>query len=130
VGVAGGYCCGNQHALVPFITTLKVRWFTMHPLIERSRSDISRICRKHHVRRLEVFGSAARGSDFDPQASDADFLVEFVPGTERGLDNYFGLKSALEALLQRGVDLVEPGAVRNPYLLAGINASRELVYAA
>jgi predicted nucleotidyltransferase len=36
----------------------------------------------------------------------------------------------LEQLLARGVDLVEPGAVRNPYVLAGINRHREPVYAA
>ena len=36
----------------------------------------------------------------------------------------------LEKLLGRGVDLVEPGAVRNPYVLASINRNREAVYAA
>lgn len=77
-----------------------------------------------------MFGSAARASDFDPATSDADFLVEFDPEAKRGLDNYFAFKAELEALLQRGVDLVEPGALRNPYLLAGINSARELVYAA
>jgi predicted nucleotidyltransferase len=102
----------------------------MHPLIEQKRSDISHICRQHLVRRLEVFGSAARGADFDPATSDADFLVEFVPGIKKGLDSYFGLKTALENLLQRQVDLVEPGALRNPYLLADINRAREVVYAA
>lgn len=102
----------------------------MHPLIEQKLSDISRICRQHHVRRLEVFGSAARVSDFDPHSSDADFLVEFAPDVETGLDAYFGLKSALETLLHRSVDLVEAGAVRNPYILASIDRAREVVYAA
>lgn len=40
------------------------------------------------------------------------------------------MKADLEALLQRSVDLVQPGALRNPYLLADVNRSRELVYAA
>lgn len=102
----------------------------MHALIEQKLSDISRICRQHHVRRLEVFGSAARATDFDPARSDADFLVEFAPDAQKGLQAYFGLKAALEAVLQRGVDLVEAGAVRNPYLLAAINSAREVVYAA
>jgi uncharacterized protein len=101
----------------------------MHSLIEQRRSEIARLCRQHHVQRLEVFGSAARGIDFDPATSDADFLVEFAPGARRGLDTYFGFKSALEALLQRDVDLVEPAAVRNPYLMADINRAREVVYA-
>jgi hypothetical protein len=102
----------------------------MHALIEQKLSDISSVCRQHHVRRLEVFGSAARGTDFDPARSDADFLVEFAPEAERRLQAYFGLKAALESVLQRGVDLVEAGAVRNPYVLAGIDSAREVVYAA
>lgn len=47
-----------------------------------------------------------------------------------GLAGYFTLKAELEALLGRSVDLVEPRSVRNPYVLAGINSARELVYAA
>jgi uncharacterized protein len=102
----------------------------MHPLIHHHRADISRLCQRYQIRRLEVFGSAARATDFDPVSSDADFLVEFAPEAPRNLESYFGLKADLEALLQRGVDLVEPATLRNPYLLAGINSARELVYAA
>ena len=47
-----------------------------------------------------------------------------------GLDVFFGAKADLEKLLGRGVDLVEPAAIRNPYVLASINKSRESVYAA
>jgi predicted nucleotidyltransferase len=57
-------------------------------------------------------------------------LVEFAPGVQPGLDAFFGAKADLEKLLGRGVDLVEPGAVRNPYVLASINRNREAVYAA
>lgn len=102
----------------------------MHPLIEQKRADIARICRQHHVRRLEVFGSAARGTDFDPASSDADFLVEFEPDATPFLGTFFGLKDALERVLNRRVDLVEPAAVRNPYVLASINRAREVVYGA
>jgi uncharacterized protein len=51
----------------------------MHSLIAAQRPAIASICRRYQVRRLEVFGSAARGADFDPERSDADFLVEFAP---------------------------------------------------
>jgi hypothetical protein len=103
----------------------------MHRLIEAKRPEIAALCRRFHVERLEVFGSAARGDDFDPGESDADFLVEFGP--DRGLpplEQFFGLAEALEDLLGRPVDLIEPQAVVNPFVLAGINRSRELVYAA
>ena len=103
----------------------------MHRVIDFNRTGIGQLCRRYGVRRLEVFGSAARGGDFDPAASDADFLVEFDPESALGpLERYFGLAEALEGLLGRRVDLVEAGAVRNPYVLAGINSAREGVYAA
>ncbi|MFO1262122.1 MAG: nucleotidyltransferase domain-containing protein [Rhodoferax sp.] len=102
----------------------------MHPDIAQHRSGISAICQRYRIARLDVFGSAARADDFDPASSDADFLVEFEPGVQPGLDSIFGAKVDLEALLGRGVDLVEPAAVRNPYVLASINHSREAVYAA
>jgi predicted nucleotidyltransferase len=101
----------------------------MLPLIESKRAEIAELCRRHHVRRLEVFGSAARAEDFDPARSDMDFLVEFDPAARVGLfDTYFPFKEALETLLGRPVDLVEDGAVENPYLRASIERSREPVY--
>ena len=65
----------------------------MHPSIEQKRSEISHRCLRYHVRRLEVIGSAARATDFDPAYSNADFLVEFAPSANRDLDLFFGLKS-------------------------------------
>ncbi|WP_428985560.1 nucleotidyltransferase family protein [Sphaerotilus microaerophilus] len=44
--------------------------------ITDGRDDIAAFCRRHHARRLELFGSATR-SDFDPACSDLDFLVSF-----------------------------------------------------
>ena len=102
----------------------------MHPAIAQHRSGISAICQRYRISRLDVFGSAARADDFNPASSDADFLVEFAPEAHVGLDEFFGAKTALEQLLGRSVDLVEPGAVRNPYVLASINRNRESVYAA
>ena len=99
--------------------------------IELHLEELRGLCRRFYVRRLDVFGSAAR-SDFDPERSDVDFMVEFDRGHPDALSfgTYFGLKEALEALLNRPVDLVEPGAVRNPYLKANIEGSREPVFEA
>jgi predicted nucleotidyltransferase len=102
----------------------------MHPAIAQHRAGISAICQRYRIRRLEVFGSAARADDFDPVHSDADFLVEFAADAHPDLRTFFGAKAALEQLLGRGVDLVETAAVRNPYVLASINRHREPVYAA
>lgn len=76
----------------------------MHPAIAQHLSGISAICQRYGIRRLEVFGSAARADDFDPEQSDADFLVEFAPGVQPGPDTFFGAKAALEVLLGRSVE--------------------------
>ena len=103
----------------------------MHADIEIRREALGALCRRFGVMRLEIFGSAARGDDFDPVRSDADFLVEFLPGGDLSpLGQFFGLARALESLLGRPVDLVERGAVRNSFVLATINRTREVVYAA
>ncbi len=49
----------------------------MHAAISDKKDELAELCRRYGVARLEVFGSAARGTDFDPQSSDADLLVEF-----------------------------------------------------
>ncbi|MBL8200162.1 MAG: nucleotidyltransferase domain-containing protein [Chromatiales bacterium] len=102
----------------------------MQPFIERKRSEVEAVCRRRAVRRLELFGSAVR-DDFDPVASDLDFLVEFdAASTLPALEQYFGLKEELEALFGRPVDLIMPRAVRNPYVQAEIERDRRLLYAA
>jgi uncharacterized protein len=78
------------------------------------------------VRRLELFGSGAR-DDFTP-ASDLDFLVEF--SGSHSVTDYLGLREDLKLLFGREVDLVMPGAVRNPCIRATIERDRQLLYAA
>jgi hypothetical protein len=103
----------------------------MHPNLAQHLPAVRELCRRFGVARLEVFGSVARAVDFDPDHSDADFLVEFGPPADLApLGQFFGLADALRLVLDRPVDLIEAGAVRNPYLLAEINRARELVYAA
>lgn len=76
-----------------------------------ARADLAALCRRLGVSRLEVFGSAARGDDFDPARSDIDFLVSFVPAARNDLAAFNDLRQALEALFARPVDLVEREAV-------------------
>ena len=102
----------------------------MHAAISDKKDELAELCRRYGVARLEVFGSAARGTDFDPQSSDADFLVEFRLDDGRApLRQYLDFAEALRQTLGLPVDLVESGAVRNPYLRVAIDRSRELVYA-
>lgn len=102
----------------------------MPSFIEPYRPQIIALCRRFNVHRLEVFGSALR-ADFDPASSDVDFLVEFDanPGVN-AFEAYFDLRRELSELLGRPVDLVMPSAIRNSYVKASIDASKESVYAA
>ena len=102
----------------------------MHPLVEKNRPELERLCERYHVRRFELFGSAA-GQAFDQDASDLDFLVEFEDLEPVAYaDVYFGLLEDLSSLFQRPVDLVVLSAIKNPYFLRGIEQSRTLLYAA
>lgn len=101
----------------------------MHPLIEGKLPELRELCRRHHVARLALFGSAT-GEHFDPERSDLDFLVEFSPeATAPWAGDYQGLKADLEVLFGRPVDLVEDGAIRNPYFQRALAATRTVVYA-
>lgn len=83
------------------------------------------VCRRFHVRRLDLFGSAATGRDFDPARSDLDILVSFEPLPPADYaDAYFGLREALEALAGRPVDLVTEAALENPYLRRRVESER------
>src|SRR5271166_6792073 len=83
----------------------------MEAAIDQKRDALAAICRRYGVVRLEVFGSAARGGDFEPNRSDADFLVTFKPAARNDLAAFADLKEALERLLGRPVDLIEREAV-------------------
>ena len=63
-------------------------------------------CRRHHIRRLALFGSVLR-DDFSPE-SDVDVLVEFEPGQVPGLA-FFSMEEELSTILGRKVDLNTPG---------------------
>jgi predicted nucleotidyltransferase len=91
---------------------------------------IADACRRHHVARLDAFGSVLR-SDYRPGESDIDLLVEFQPLDPASLYKaYFALLNDLRIGLASRVDLVMADAVRNPYVKQTIEASRQQIYAA
>ncbi len=76
-----------------------------HAKVEISRDKIADFCRRHHIRRLAIFGSALR-DDFRPD-SDLDILVEFQSGHVPGLA-FFAMEAELSRLVGRKVDLNTP----------------------
>ena len=102
----------------------------MLQLIEKHRVELEGLCRRHHVSRLELFGSAVSGG-FDAASSDLDFLVEFQPlGPGDRADAYFGLLHGLEDLFGRKIDLVTNQAIRNPWFRRAVDRQRTVLYAA
>lgn len=73
--------------------------------IEIPKDRIAELCRRHHIRKLALFGSVLR-NDFQP-TSDVDVLVEFEPDFVPGLE-FFSLESELSEILGRKVDLNTP----------------------
>jgi hypothetical protein len=68
---------------------------------------LAALCRRHHIRRLSLFGSVLKGTD-QPD-SDVDLLVEFEPGRAPGLIALAGIELELSDLLGgRKVDLRAP----------------------
>ncbi len=97
--------------------------------IKRNRRELSELCERLKIRRLEVFGSAATG-EFKPGESDVDFIVEFEePDAEPGLlSRYLMLCEELSRLLGTEVEIITPQSIRNPYFRRSVDRTRELVY--
>jgi predicted nucleotidyltransferase len=92
------------------------------------RAEIDALCRRFHVKRLDVFGSAARGEDFN-NASDVDFLVEFEPLAPAAYaDAYFSLRDELIALFRRRIDLLTKTSLRNPYFHRRVEAEQRPLF--
>lgn len=88
------------------------------------QDGIADFCRRHHIRRLSLFGSVLR-DDFRPD-SDVDVLVEFDPGHTPGLD-FFSMEEELSRIMGRKVDLNTPGFL-SPYLRDRIQRESEVQY--
>ena len=97
----------------------------MSPQIAIDRKQIADFCRRHHIRRLALFGSVLR-KDFRPD-SDVDVLVEFEQGQRVGLA-FFAMQDELSDLLGHRVDLNTPGFLSR-YFRDEVLAEADVLYA-
>ena len=91
-----------------------------------AKGKIEAFCRKHHIRKLSLFGSVLR-KDFGPE-SDVDVLVEFEPGQIVGLLRLAGMEIELSEILKRKVDLRTPAELSH-YFRQEVLDSAEVQYA-
>lgn len=102
----------------------------MVELISNRLNEITILCKKHRVKSISVFGSAARNT-MTPE-SDIDFLVQFSDDIDvvDYADNYFLLLEGLEKITGRQIDLLSINSLRNPVLKEEIIRSKIDLYAA
>ncbi len=77
------------------------------------KDKIVEFCKKNHIQKLSIFGSALR-EDFRFD-SDVDVLVEFEPDTRVGMIRLGGIEAELGEILGRKVDLNTPGFLSKYY---------------
>lgn len=98
----------------------------MSPKVTIDRDRIAEFCRRHHIRRLALFGSVLR-DDFGPD-SDVDVLVEFEPGTFVGF-RIIDMEDELSQILGRKVDIVTVRAL-NHRIRERVLSEAQIQYAA
>jgi predicted nucleotidyltransferase len=104
----------------------------MVSVLSQRQTDLTSLCERFGVKRLEVFGSAATDDEFDPDTSDLDFIVEFRADQELGpwMRHYVAFRDALCELFGYSVDLVMSSAMKNPYFIREANRTRRTLYGA
>jgi predicted nucleotidyltransferase len=101
---------------------------SMAKAISIDQTGLAALCRRHHIRRLSLFGSVLR-PDFRPD-SDVDVLVEFEPGQVPGFLALHEIETELSQLLdERKVDLVTQRSL-NRRVRDRVLSSAEVEYAA
>lgn len=95
------------------------------------REEVRKLCKKHFVEELYLFGSAVR-EDFDAEKSDLDLAVKFSSRLNPldYAENYFSFLSALEQMFNRKIDLLSLKALKNPVIRKEIEQSKVMLYAA
>lgn len=102
----------------------------MAPEVKNNLSKILETCRQMQVKSLYLFGSAARGSDYNNE-SDVDFLFRFINGSDGmpiGGYDYFDLLFKLKEITVKKVDLVAEERIRNQYFLKSISEDKIKLY--
>ena len=96
--------------------------------IEAHREQLAHLCRAYGVARLDVFGSAAKGT-FKPDSSDLDFIAQFEDTRAPDYaERFLHFAEALESLFGRPVDLLTERMIRNPYFREDVEQTRQVVF--
>lgn len=100
----------------------------MNGTVNIDKAKLADFCRRWKALNLALFGSAIR-DDFRDD-SDVDFLVSFQDDAAWDLADLAAMRTELEELVGRPVDLVERAALHNPFRRREILATHRVLYAA
>lgn len=90
-------------------------------------NQIIELCRVNKVKTLFAFGSVTR-EDFN-ENSDIDLIVDFEENDPfKYTDLYFNLKTKLEEILKRQVDLLEERGIKNRFFRQELEKNKVMIY--
>ncbi len=95
-------------------------------LIDQDRQGFKELMQANAVQALYVFGSSVNGPF--TETSDVDVLVDVDAPDETAGRMLINVWNGLEAIFRRPVDLLTPQSLRNPYLRAEIERTKQLIY--
>lgn len=98
----------------------------MHPSLNIAPNTLKDFCRRHHIRRISLFGSRLKGTSRPD--SDIDLLVEFEPAHIPGLLGIAAMEIELSELVGCKVDLRTAGDLSR-YFRDEVLATAEVQYA-
>ena len=99
-----------------------------HDRFKLSKASLAKLAKRHHIQRLSLFGSAARGEMTED--SDIDLQVEFEEGNAPSLGSMVNISDDFSALFGgRKVDLATPSILNNPYRKRATEDDMEVLYA-
>jgi predicted nucleotidyltransferase len=96
-------------------------------ILSYDKEALARLCRKHRIRRLALFGSVLKGTDRPD--SDVDLLVEFEPDAVPGFLGLAAIETQLSQLLGRPVDL-RTASELSPHFRQSVESTAEVQFAA
>jgi uncharacterized protein len=94
--------------------------------IQLPKDKLDDFCRRHHIKKLSLYGSYLRGESRPD--SDIDILVEFDPDHIPGLIRLAGMEIELSDLIGRKADL-RTAQDLSPYFRQEVLAMAEVQYA-
>lgn len=100
-------------------------------IVKHKLAEIVDACKEMHVQALYLFGSGARGDDYNSN-SDLDFIFSFQADSSGNLlppfYDYFDLMFRLEEITGKKVDLVAEKKIKNKFFLEQVLEERIKIY--